>query len=85
VSPKENAVKSPIIKRSVVVSGHTTSISLEDEFWSGLREIAQARGASLSQTVTEIDTKRQRNNLSSAIRLFVLGHIRDEKMKAASN
>ena len=83
VCSKEDAVKSPIIKRSIVVSGHKTSISLEDEFWSGLKEIAQAQGASLSQTVTEIDTTRQQNNLSSAIRLFVLGHIRDEKMRAA--
>jgi len=76
-------MKSSIIKRSVVVSGHTTSVTLEDEFWNGLKEIAQARGSTVSQTVTEIDTTRQHNNLSSAIRLFVLGHIRDEKMRAA--
>jgi len=76
-------MKSLIIKRSVVVDGHKTSISLEDEFWSGLKEIAQAQGASVAQTVTEIDTTRQQNNLSSAIRLFVHGHIRDQKMRAA--
>ena len=78
-------MKSQIIKRSVIVGGHKTSISLEDAFWSGLKEIAQAQGATLAQTVTEIDTTRQQNkqnNLSSAIRLFVLGHIRDQKMRA---
>jgi predicted DNA-binding ribbon-helix-helix protein len=76
VCSKEDAVKSSIIKRSVAVGGHRT-------IWSGLKEIAQAQGASLAQTVTEIDTTRQQNNLSSAIRLFVLGHIRDQKMRAA--
>ena len=78
-------MKSLIINRSVIVGGHKTSISLEDAFWSGLKEIAQAQGATLAQTVTEIDTTRQQNkqnNLSSAIRLFVLGHIRDQKMRA---
>ena len=66
-----------------MVSGQRTSISLEDEFWSGLKEIAQAQGATVAQTVTQIDTTRQQKNLSSAIRLFVLGHIRDGKMRAA--
>src|SRR5262249_9817083 len=51
---------------------------------SGLKEIAQARGASLAKTVTEIDTTREQKNLSSAIRLFVLGNIRDQKMRALS-
>ena len=76
-------MKSPIIKRSIVINGHKTSITLEDEFWSALKEIAQARGATLSQTVTEINTTRHQGNLSSAIRLFVLGHVRDQKMRAA--
>ena len=75
-------MKSRIIKRSVIVGGRKTSISLEDAFWSGLKEIAQAQGATLAQTVTEIDKTRQQGNLSSAIRLFVLGHIRDQKMRA---
>ena len=81
-------MKSLIIKRSVIVGGHKTSISLEDAFWSGLKEIAQAQGATLAQTVTEIDTTRQQNkqnNLSSAIRLFVLGHIRDQKMRVGTH
>ena len=69
--------KSKIIKRSVIVDGRKTSISLEEEFWSGLKEIAQAQGASMAQTVTEIEKSRQRHNLSSAIRLFVLDWVRN--------
>ena len=83
VCSNEDAIKSSVIKRTVMVGGHKTSISLEDEFWSGLKEIAQAQGASLAQILAEIDTTRQQKNLSSAIRLFVLGHIRDQKMRAA--
>ena len=76
-------MKSSVIKRTVMVGGHKTSISLEDEFWSGLKEIARAHGASMAQILTEIDTTRQQKNLSSAIRLFVLGHVHDQKMRAA--
>jgi predicted DNA-binding ribbon-helix-helix protein len=70
--------KSKIIKRSVIVDGRKTSISLEEEFWSGLKEIAQAQGASMAQTVTEIDKSRQAANLSSAIRLFVFDRVRSK-------
>jgi len=79
VCSNEDAMKSSVIKRTVMVGGHKTSISLEDEFWRGLKEIAQARGASLAQILAEIDTTRQQKNLSSAIRLFVLSHVRDQK------
>jgi predicted DNA-binding ribbon-helix-helix protein len=70
-------MKSPVIKRSIGIDGHKTSVSLEDAFWSGLKEIAHAQGATVSQTVTEIDKMRQRANLSSAIRLFVLDQVRN--------
>ena len=70
-------MKSKVIKRSVIVDGHKTSVCLEDAFWSCLNEIAQAQGATMSQTVTEIDRVRQRPNLSSAIRLFVLDWVRN--------
>ena len=70
-------LKSKVIKRSVIVDGHKTSVCLEDAFWSCLSEIAQAKGATMSQTVTEIDRVRQRPNLSSAIRLFVLDWVRN--------
>ena len=66
-----------IAKRSVIINGHNTSVSLEDAFWSCLNEIAQAQGATMSQTVTKIDRVRQRPNLSSAIRLFVLDWVRN--------
>jgi predicted DNA-binding ribbon-helix-helix protein len=63
---------STVIKRSVVVDGHKTSVSLEDEFWKGLKEIAVARSATLSDLVAMIDHRRERGNLSSSLRLFVL-------------
>src|SRR6202789_2612549 len=67
-------MKSPIIKRSIVIAGHKTSISLEDAFWKALKDIAIARHATLSDLVASIDHERQHGNLSSAIRLFVLDH-----------
>jgi predicted DNA-binding ribbon-helix-helix protein len=69
-------MKSSIVKRSVVIAGHKTSVSLEDAFWSGLKEIARAQQATLSNIVAEIDKARQHGNLSSAIRLFVLDRVR---------
>ena len=65
-------MESRIVKRSVVVKGHKTSVSLEDEFWSALKVIAGKRLMKLSDLVTAIDGQRQHGNLSSAIRLFVL-------------
>ena len=67
-------MKSPLIKRSIVIAGHKTSVSLEDAFWKGLKDIAAARDTTLSELVAAIDTTRRRGNLSSAIRLFVLEH-----------
>jgi predicted DNA-binding ribbon-helix-helix protein len=67
-------MKSPVIKRSIVVAGHKTSVSLEDAFWKGLKDIAIGRGVTLSDLVAAIDGERRHGNLSSAIRLFVLDH-----------
>jgi predicted DNA-binding ribbon-helix-helix protein len=67
-------MKSTVVKRSVVLAGHKTSVSLEDPFWEGLKEIAKAKRQSLSDLVSGIDTDREHANLSSAIRLFVLNH-----------
>ena len=61
-----------VIKRSIVVSGHKTSVSLEDAFWNALKEIAKGRNVTLSDLVATIDSGRQHDNLSSTIRLFVL-------------
>ncbi|MEE2998175.1 MAG: ribbon-helix-helix domain-containing protein [Pseudomonadota bacterium] len=62
-------------KRSVTISGHRTSISLEDEFWSELVLIAGTHGLSLNTLIATIDEDRD-TNLSSAIRLFVLTHLK---------
>ena len=70
-------MKSPVIKRSIVIAGHKTSVSLEDPFWKGLKEIADDRSLTLSDLVSSIDTDRRHGNLSSAIRLFVLDHYRN--------
>ena len=67
-------MKSPVIKRSIVIAGHKTSVSLEDAFWKGLKDVAIARAITLSGLVASIDSERRHGNLSSAIRLFVLDH-----------
>jgi predicted DNA-binding ribbon-helix-helix protein len=69
-------MKSPVVKRSIVITGHKTSVSLEDAFWSGLKDIAASRNMTLSELVASIDADRRQGNLSSAIRLFVLEHYR---------
>jgi predicted DNA-binding ribbon-helix-helix protein len=69
-------MKSPVVKRSIVIAGHKTSVSLEDAFWKGLKEIAGGRDMTLSELVATIDSDRRHGNLSSAIRLFVLDHYR---------
>jgi predicted DNA-binding ribbon-helix-helix protein len=65
-------MKSRVVKRSIVLAGHKTSVSLEDGFWEGLKVIAGERQMSLSDLVAAIDTDRQHGNLSSTLRLFVL-------------
>ena len=69
-------MKSSVVKRSIVVGGHKTSVSLEESFWSGMKEISGARRMTLSQLVSEIDANRTQSNLSSAIRQFVLDHFK---------
>jgi len=72
-------MKSSVVKRSIVVAGHKTSVSLEDAFWKGLKEIAGGRDVTLSDLVAAIDSERQQGNLSSAIRLFVLDFYRKQQ------
>jgi predicted DNA-binding ribbon-helix-helix protein len=78
-------MKSSIVKRSVVIDGHKTSVSLEEPFWTDLKNIAHTQQTTLSELVTKIDGAREQGNLSSAIRLFVLHHFRneDKRMEAA--
>jgi predicted DNA-binding ribbon-helix-helix protein len=71
-------MKSPVVKRSIVIAGHKTSVSLEDAFWRGLKEIASGRDMTLSDLVAAIDAERQHGNLSSAIRLYVLDFYRNQ-------
>ena len=68
-------MKSSVVKRTTAIDGHKTSISLEDAFWTALKEIAHGRRESLGHLITSIDANRRRRrfaNLSSAIRLSVL-------------
>jgi len=65
-----------IVKHSLVIAGHRTSISLEDPFWQELKRIAEERDQSLASLVSEIDATRGEANLSSAIRVFVLEALR---------
>ena len=69
-------MKSFVVKRSIAVDGHKTSVTLEEAFWNGLKEIASDRQLSMSELVSVIDSGRLNANLSSAIRLFVLEHYR---------
>jgi predicted DNA-binding ribbon-helix-helix protein len=74
---------SPVLKRSVVLSGHKTSISLEEPFWQALRELATARGLSVWALIRSIARKREQSNLSSALRVAVLEHFRAACKKEA--
>ena len=75
-------MKSPVVKRSIVIVGHKTSVSLEDAFWKGLKEIAGGRDMTLSDLVSTIDSDRRHGNLSSAIRLFVLDYFKSRATSA---
>lgn len=69
--------KSAVIKRSVVIAGHKTSVSLEDQFWLVLKRIADDQESTLGELITYVDHCRVNNNqsnLSSALRLYVLEH-----------
>lgn len=85
---RHDHLKSRVVKRSLVVGGHKTSVSLEEVFWNELRAIAHERDLHLSQLAGVIDSQRQHCNLSSAIRLFVFEHrcsrSEDSQQKATS-
>jgi predicted DNA-binding ribbon-helix-helix protein len=66
-----------VIKRSLTIRGHRTSISLEQPFWDILKEIAQQRKLSIAALITEIDTVRGNNNLSSTLRVYVLQAVQE--------
>ena len=71
-------MKSANVKRSISIRSRKTGISLEDDFWNSLREIARSRDEPVSQLIARIDKERKFANLSSAIRVFVLGYYQDQ-------
>jgi predicted DNA-binding ribbon-helix-helix protein len=71
-------MRSPVVKRSIYFGGRKTSVALENAFWRGLKDIAQARQMTVSHLVGAIDAQRHQSNLSSALRLFVLKFHRDQ-------
>ncbi|MCD6070922.1 MAG: aryl-sulfate sulfotransferase [Microvirga sp.] len=71
-----------VLKRSVSIAGHRTSISLEEPFWEGLRDIAERENRSVQSLIGRIDAERGEQNLSSAIRVFVLNDLRN-RLEAA--
>ena len=76
-------MQSTVLKRSIVIAGHRTSVSLEDAFWNELKMIAGERDMKVRELVTSINKDRQHSNLSSAIRLFVLNHIQSAASEEA--
>jgi predicted DNA-binding ribbon-helix-helix protein len=77
-------MQSPVVKRSIVIGGHKTSVSLEDEFWNGLKQVAASRSLTLSELVGTIDLNRKNANLSSTLRLFLLDHYRTQASRNES-
>jgi predicted DNA-binding ribbon-helix-helix protein len=74
--PPDPPMKSAVIKRSARVDGRKTSVSLEDEFWDALKKIAATRNVGIQKLISMINRQRQNNNLSSAIRVYVLSYYR---------
>ena len=75
----EHIKKSAVVKHSILINSHKTSVSLEKEFWLGLREIAEHKHITVPVLVEKIDLSRDTCNLSSAIRIFVYNHFRRER------
>ena len=80
-SQTDPEMKSLILKRSVVLRGHKTSISVEDAFWSSVKEIAASGQMTVSELISAIDSERHHGNLSSSIRLFVLNFYREQLLE----
>jgi len=75
-------MKSAVTKRSIMLGGRKTSVSLEDAFWTELNEIARLQSVTVSSLVAGIEATRKQSNLSSAIRVFVLEHLRNKDRSA---
>jgi predicted DNA-binding ribbon-helix-helix protein len=75
--PPGPRLRSRVTKRSTLVDGRKTSVTLEDEFWTALKEIAATQNVGTPKLISMIDRQRQNNNLSSSIRVYVLGYYRE--------
>jgi predicted DNA-binding ribbon-helix-helix protein len=73
----ERFMRSSVVKRSIVVGGHKTSVSLEDIFWSALKDIASEKDVAVSTLVDSVDKGRNTCNLSSALRQYAMQHFFD--------
>ena len=75
-----SVLSAPVIKRSVMIAGHASSVSIEKPFWDALKDLAKHNGTSINQLITDIDDARPKTdapvNLSSAIRLYVLANLK---------
>jgi predicted DNA-binding ribbon-helix-helix protein len=80
---REHVKKTFVIKRSILINGQKTSLSLEDEFWRGLHEVAHDKNTTVPRLVEEIDRTTNNCNLSSAIRVFVFKYFQQRLIKAA--
>jgi len=76
---RATAIRSPVSKHSITLVGHKTSITLENQFWEGLLEIASGENVAVSTLIERIDTERSSDNLSSAIRLYVLDYFKTRR------
>ena len=77
----QNISESKVVKRSLSIKGHRTSISLEAEFWIQLKMFAIQNNISIAQLVADIDSKRSQVNLSSALRVYVLNQLLEDIVK----
>ena len=64
-------------KHTVKVNGHDTSVFIEEEFWLELKEISKLKKRSISGIITDVDKNKKTQNLSSAIRLYILNHLKN--------
>ena len=75
---EDTHMKSPIVKRSIVIGGHKTSVSLEDRFWDSLRTITRAEGLTIEAFISRINDARDTKNLSSGIRIAILEYVQQK-------
>ncbi len=85
-APGKNAERMPRlstrpVKRSLTIAGHRTSISLEEPFWQALRQVAREKRKPLPALIFQIDAQRNKTNLSSAIRVYLLEYFRERAAK----